>query len=264
MPYFFRPVRSDMRSFVRFVFSIFIVATPIAAMAQQKPATVLYSNYVKAKDGMRREYEDAAKRHLEWHRKNKDQWPINVWEIISGERTGQYSYGIGHRQWHDFDTRGDLEQSDMADYYATADKFIDYLKVSYYIYLPELSRSAPAGATPALMEVMRYRVKMDRIGEFLDANAKIKSAIEQSGAPLYCDVYQLFSGGEHPTYLFRIPRKNFADLDPPDPSMMAMLEKAYGHEEGQAVMNRLMESVVSVESELAAARPDMSYTPEAK
>jgi hypothetical protein len=242
------------------ILSALYLALPLAA--QEKPVTVLYSNYVKAKDGMRREYEDAAKRHLEWHRKNKDQWPIHVWEIISGERTGQYSYGIGHRQWHDFDTRGDLEQSDMADYYATADKFIDSIKVSYYLYVPELSRPAPADAPRPLVEVMRYRVKLDGVGDFLNATKKIHAAIEKVNAPIYYDLYQLFSGGEHPTYVFRYPRENFADLEPREPSIMAILEKAYGREEAQAVMNLLMRSVVSVESELAAARPDMSYAPE--
>jgi hypothetical protein len=251
-----------MRNRICLTVLIFILVSAGAAWAQQKPVTVLYSNYVKAKDGMRREYEDAAKRHLEWHRKNKDPWPIHVWEIVSGERTGQYAYGIGHRQWHDFDTRGDLEQSDMADYYATADKFIEYLKVSYYIHLPELSRPAPAGMAQTLVEVMRYRVKMEHIGNFLDATAKIKIATEKSGAPVYFEVYQLFSGGKHPTYMFRYPRKNFADMEPPEPSIMAMLEKAYGREEAQVVMNRLTGSVESVESELMAARPDMSYMPE--
>jgi hypothetical protein len=236
----------------------------LPAAAQQKPVTVLYSNYVKAKDGMRREYEDAAKRHLEWHRKNRDQWPINVWEIISGERTGQYSYGIGHRQWHDFDTRGDLEQSDMADYYATADKFIDSLKVTYYIYVPELSRPAPAGTPQPLVEVMRYRVKMDSVSGFLAAVKKMHEAIQKSDAPVYYDLYQLYSGGEHPTYVFRFPRKNFADFEPLDPSLMAILEKAYGREEAESVMKSFSGSVVSVESEIAAARLDMSYTPEAK
>lgn len=239
---------------------ILAVAPPLTA--QDKPVTVLYSNYVKAKDGMRREYEEAAKRHLEWHRKNKDPWPINVWEIISGERTGQYSYGIGHRQWHDFDTRGDLEQSDMADYYATADKFIDSLKVSYYIYMPELSRPAPLGTPRPLVEVMRYRVKMDGVAGFLAAAKKIHEAIQKSDAPVYYDLYQLYNGGEHPTYLFRFPRKNFAEFDPLDPSVMAILEKAYGREEAESVMKSFSGSVVSVESEIAAARADMSYMPE--
>lgn len=239
-----------------------VLALPVAA--QEKPVTVLYSNYVKAKDGMRREYEDAAKRHLEWHRKNKDRWPIHVWEIISGERTGQYAYGIGHRQWHEFDTRGELEQADMADYYATADKFIDFLKVSYYLYMPEMSRPAPPGSPQPLVEVMRYRVKMDGVAEFLAAARKMHEAIQNSDSPVYYDLYQLHNGGEHPTFVFRFPRKNFGDFEPLDPSVMAILEKAYGREEAASVMKSFSGSVVSVESEIAAARPDMSYAPEAK
>jgi hypothetical protein len=150
----------------------------------------------------------------------------------------------------------------MADYYATADKFIESLKVSYYLYLPDLSRPAPATMSPKLLEVMRYRVKLDRLDDFLEAMAKIKAAIEKADAPLYFDVYQLFSGGAHPTYMFRYPRPNFAGLEPPQPPLMALLEKAYGRGEAEAVMRRLMASVESVESELLAARPDMSYQPQ--
>ncbi len=239
---------------------ILSLASPLAA--QENRVTVLYSNYVKAKVGMRREYEDAAQRHLEWHRKNKDPWPIHVWEIISGERTGQYAYGIGHRHWHDFDSRGSLEAADMADFYATASAFVESIKVTYYIHMPELSRPAPHGAPRPLVEVMRYRVKLDGVAGFLAAAGKIHEAIQKTGSPVYYDLYQLYNGGEHPTYVFRFPRKNFAEFEPLQPSVMAILEKADGREEAESVMKSYAASVVSVESEIAAARPDMSYSPE--
>lgn len=247
---------------IRFAISALTLFVVLPLAAQENRVTVLYSNYVKPKVGMRREYEDAAKRHLEWHRKNKDPWPINVWEIISGERTGQYSYGIGHRHWHDFDTRGSLEEADMADYYATASSFVESIKVTYYIHMPELSRPAPPNPPRPLVEVMRYRVKMDGIAGFLGAARKIHEAIQKSDAPVYYNIYQLYNGGEHPTYAFRFPRKKFAEFEPLDPSVMAILEKAYGREEAESVMKSYSGSIVSVESEIAAARPDMSYKPE--
>ena len=43
---------------------------------------------------MRQQYEEAAKRHMDWLRKNQDTWPIFVFEIVTGARTGQYRTGL--------------------------------------------------------------------------------------------------------------------------------------------------------------------------
>jgi hypothetical protein len=74
----------------------------------------------------------------------------------------------------------------------------------------------------------------------------------------------LFNGGEHPTYVFTFPHKNWADFEPPEQTLRAVLEKAYGREEAESVLKLFDKSVHCVRSEIAASRPDLSYTPPAK
>ena len=239
---------------------VWLLAVPL--LAQEKPGTVAGVWHVKLKAGMRQQFEQANKRHMEWHRQQKDTWAVDVWETASGQRVGQYGYGSFGHHWKDLDSHAKFDEADMADYYANVAPYVESMAGGYYLYHPEMSRPME-GAAP-LFEVVEYHLNIGGESDFLMALRKVQEAIQKSNYPVNYYTYELFNGGEHPTYVFTFPHKNWADFEPPEQTLRAVLEKAYGREEAESVLKLFDKSVHCVRSEIAASRPDLSYTPPAK
>ncbi|MBZ5671522.1 MAG: hypothetical protein LAO04_17575 [Acidobacteriia bacterium] len=247
----------------QFLFTLaFVLLLALPLLAQEKPGTVAGVWHVKVKPGMRQQFEQANKRHMEWHRQQKDTWAVDVWEIASGQRVGQYGYGSFGHHWKDLDSHAKFDEADMADYYANVAPYVESMVGGYYLYHPEMSRPME-GAAP-LLEVVEYHLNMGGESDFLMALRKVQEAIQKSNYPVNYYTYELFNGGEHPTYVFTFPHKNWADFEPPEQTLRAVLEKVYGREEAESVLKLFDKSVHCVRSEIAASRPDLSYAPPAK
>ena len=247
----------------QFLFTLaFVLLLALPLLAQEKPGTVAGVWHVKLKPGMRQQFEQANKRHMEWHRQQKDTWAVDVWEIASGQRVGQYGYGSFGHHWKDLDSHAKFDEADMADYYANVAPYVESMVGGYYLYHPEMSRPME-GAAP-LLEVVEYHLNIGGESDFLMALRKVQEAIQKSNYPVNYYTYELFNGGEHPTYVFTFPHKNWADFEPPEQTLRAVLEKVYGREEAESVLKLFDKSVHCVRSEIAASRPDLSYAPPAK
>jgi hypothetical protein len=237
-----------------------LLALPL--LAQEKPGTVAAVFIAKPKAGMRQQFEQANKRHMDWHRQQKDTWAVNVWEIVSGEHVGQYGYGSFGHHWKDFDSHAKFDEADMADYYANVAPYVEPVVARYYVHHPEISR--PMESNAPLAEVVEYRLNMGAESDFLLAGRKILEAIQKTNYPVYYEVYELWDGGEHPTYVMVFPHKNWADFEPPEQTFMAMMEKAYGRDEAESILKLFDKSVRGVRSQIIAERPDLSYSPPAQ
>ncbi|MBZ5514180.1 MAG: hypothetical protein LAN62_04915 [Acidobacteriia bacterium] len=248
----------------RFFFTVGLVCLlALPLLAQEKPGNVATATYVKPKPGMRQQFEQANKRHMEWHRQQKDTWTINVWEVISGEHIGQYGYATVGHHWKDFDARAKFDEADMADYMANVAQYVDLESNTYWIHHPDQSRPLPGDAPIQLYEAVRYHLNVDGESDFLLTGRKILEAIQKTNYPVYYEAYELWDGGEHPTYLLIFPHKNWADFEPPEQTFPAMLEKAFGRDEAESLMKLSSKSIHCVHSEVWVARPDLGYVPPA-
>jgi hypothetical protein len=239
---------------------VFLLALPL--LAQEKPGTVGMVFMVKAKAGMRQQFEQANKRHMDWHRQQKDTWAVDVWEVVSGEHVGQYGYGSFGHHWKDLDSHAKFDEADMADYLANVAQYVEPVVARYYVSHPDLSR--PMEGEAPLAEVVEYRLNMAGESDFLMAVRKVHEAIQKGNYPLYYHLYELYNGGEHPTYVFVFLHKNWADFEPPEETFRGMLEKAYGRDEAESILKLFDKSVHGVRSQIIAFRPDLSYSPPAQ
>jgi hypothetical protein len=241
---------------------VWLLALPL--LAQEKPGTVAGVWYIKPKVGMQQQFEQALKRHMDWHRQQKDTWTVKVWQVGTGERTGQYGRGVFGLHWKDLDSRAKFMEADGADYNANVAQYEESEVGAVYLYHPELSRPMPGDVPTPIYSTVWYQLNMDGESDFLLAIRKAHEAIQKANWPVYYEFYELFNGGEHPTYVLTFPHKNWADFEPPEQTFRAVLEKAYGREEAESVLKLFDKSVHCVRSELAVSRPDLSYVPEAK
>ncbi len=248
---------------MRFFFILgFVCLLALPLLAQEKPGNVAGAWYVKPKPGMKPQFEQALKRHMEWHKQLKDTWTIYVEQAVVGDRVGLYEIAVGGHHWKDFDARAKFNEADDADFYAHVAQYVDLVGSRFWIYHPELSR--PMSGDAPFGEYVEEHLNMDGESDYLLVVRKVHAAIEKANRPVYYEIYELFDGGEHPTYGVVFPHKNWAEFEPPEQTLRDVLEKAYGRDEAEALLKTFFKTVHCVKSEVWVSRPDLGYSPPAK
>lgn len=231
------------------------VGAPIAA--QDTPGTIGQVIVTRVKAGMGKQYQEGRKRHMAWHKKQGDSWTWSTSEVTSGPYTGSYlTFSFGHR-WKDFDDwEARFGQGDTADVDLNLTPYAESTTISYYQFLPELSR--PPATVPRMNEVIHFLLNPDKESEFRHTQQRIHEAIGKTNWPSNYSFYALQNGGEGPHFVLVLPRNSFAEMAGPELSLPAMLTKAFGGYEANAILGAIGQATKSQWSELLVYRPDLS------
>ena len=225
----------------QFVFALLCLAG-VPGYAQQLTARMVA---IKPREGQDVQFERGYKRHLEWHRANKDTWRWYGWSVISGERQGYFIDGSFGHAWSDFDAPVAPPAGDRADNELNVGPFAHFLSVASYVLLPELSSSSAleAGSPTPLLHTRYYRRYPGKDADFERALLNMHRAYAKSAHPRAYTWYKLADGGEHPAYLLMLPLMHWED--------MQGIDQQFG----------TMDGVREVRSEMLRYRADMSYLP---
>lgn len=225
-----------------------------AALAQDTPGNVAQVFFVKPKADMRAQFEAGGKRHMEWHRQKKDNWAWPVWEVVAGEDTGSYiAATLGHH-WKDFDDKAEFMAADDADYNTNIAPYVESVIGRFYVSLRGISRPPDGTRSSNFTEMIEFRVKVGAEADFLHVMRKAHEAIQKTNWPVRYIWYDLYVGGDHPTFVLILPREKWEDFKPLDPSFPAMLEKAFGRSEADSLMRMLTKSIESQRSQIMVIR----------
>jgi len=252
---------------VRFkTFAYLIVLTLATTTVAQSSGRIAYFHLNRVKPSMAAQFETARKRHWLWHQKMGDTWSFHVWQIVSGEASGTYmvcSFGHTWKEVDESDQRVGGEEDDPS---ASVEPYLDAEWESYYRYLPDLSLAPKEGFSPsAKLAVIRLLLKPEEVESFMAAQSKIKDALTKEGHSAPIRWYQLVSGGEGPQFLLLADRANWAAYEPPTQKTLdAMVEEAYGKEQGGAILRAVRSAVRSQYLETWQYRSDLSFVPSAK
>ena len=202
---------------------------------------------IKPRAGMQREFEAGYKRHLEWHRQNKDTWTWYGWQIISGDRFGYFMDGTFDHNWTDFD-RAVAPAEDAADNFLNVAPYGDFLSLSHY----ELVTAVNQGnllerRTPStFIELVHYQLHPGTEAAFENAIRQMESRqAAAKGAPRAW--YKLVSGGPLPSYLLMIAVNKLSELG------------ELGSD--ASLLRQVKASVKEMKSETLRYRSDLSYLP---
>jgi hypothetical protein len=227
--------------------------------AQGGPDKVCEVNVNVPKPGGAKTWEDARKKHNEFHKTEKDKTGIAVWEITTGPAEGSYLSASCGLAWKDLD-REEFDKRDAADRAKTLTPFVGETHLSYYVLRQDLSTGTEAATPTKMMTVIHYFVKPSGLAQFNDAVKRINAAIAQTKYPSKPSRwYALANGGEGPHFVLVTDRNSFADMQGPEQSMVEMLKQAYGAED--KTLQSLREAVDHTVSELLVYRADLSYIP---
>ena len=221
----------------------------------------------KIKPGMTRQYEEGRKKHMDWHRQQNDAWSWYTWEILTGENTGSYVVGsFGHR-WSELDSRTKFEAADSADAMAHMGRALESEMQSYYRFRADLSPSTPPPQPAPLGVVTHFLLNPDGLNDFIESAKKVSQGIKKTNYPLSGAMrwYQLQNGGPSPHLVLVGDRANWAAFEPPTQKTLdAMMEEAYGKEQGAAILSTLRKAIRSVSTETIRYRAELSYVAESK
>jgi len=241
-------------------FAICLSLSASTATSQPAQGEVSQVHFVQPRASELAQWEDAYKKHVEWHRSKTDPWAWLVWEITTGERTGQFAIGTFLHEWKDME-RGALGAEDRADVLKNQQKYTESHTSEIWRYRPGISTPPKDSGPPAYAIVYYRHVKQGMLGTYMGAVRKINDAIANAewGVGYYRNV--LLNSGAEPTMVRFVARPTWEDFTPPTPSFPKLLEDAYGKEEAAAILDALGRSVESGWSEIWTYRPDLSYLP---
>jgi hypothetical protein len=241
---------------------VWLIAVTAGVCMGQQPESIARIGFFKPKPGMARQFEEGRKRHNEWHRSQNDTWIWDTWEIVVGQRAGEYVTGSFNHKWADFDTFADkLEKADTADIATNLEPYIESETPMLYAYRADLSRP-PAGNTPSpLSQVLHFRLKQGATQDFEQSVRRINEAIRKTNWPVHFMWYQLVNGGPEPQMTLVLPHDNWASFKEPEPSFPQMLENAFGKQGAEALLRSFGTTVESERDEVVRYRPDLSYRP---
>lgn len=245
------------------VFSVAVLllalAVPVAAQ-EEGPLSMMY--FVKVKSGMALQFEEALRAHVAWLGQQNEQWPWGIWMRAAGDDLGVYAIGsFGHTFEH-FDARGALWQSNRQHWLSTVSQYVESISGHVSVMRADISRPMEGMEGPApLAWVIGHQLKVGTEEEFNHAAKRIHEAIVKTNWPVHYEWVQVIAGGPSPSFALVIPGQKWTDFNQPEEPFRAMLEKAYGREGAQALIDIFDKITVSESSAIYVYRADLSYMP---
>jgi len=231
-------------------------------LSAQVKGNIVWAEYQKPDPVRKAQYEAARKEKLKWHRDKNDPLPLYVWEVVSGERTGQYLVAVSVKDWEVFDSTPVSIEENKKRFMETFKTEVMGVRTFFMDHLVEVSRN-PDMETPAPMTILRYyKVAYGKWGDFYNLLRKFREAAEVGEWPVRYSWFSVNNGAEEPMFVEAIPKKNWADMSPPAKAPLQLAMDLFGPEETISMTNLMSVIVEKEDSEILRYRPDLSYIPE--
>jgi len=185
------------------VLGIALVSGPGLLAAQTGPGPFARIVLLRAREGMSAQFEAGYRRHLEWHRSNRDPWSWYGWSVVFGERVDWFMDGtFGH-------SAGSLDSAvapaaDGRDADTNVASYADFMSNGIYEFLPDVSNGSPEPPPSPLLELATYDLEPGA-GPAFEQRLRTRKG---DGSESHW--FRLVAGGSIPRYLCLRPRQNLA------------------------------------------------------
>lgn len=225
---------------LRTLFGFVVMMTCIYLPAQEVVRIVTW----QPKPGMERSFEEGYKRHLNWHRANKDRWKWEGWTLTSGERADWFTDATFGHKWSDFDTPLD-PAGDGADNEKNVAPFADLRDVTAYEVVAATEAFESEWLKSRFLTFVRFEIAPGREAEF---ESEMRNSLQKQG-PLPYMLLRPASGTVQ--YLVLIPA-----------GKASAVGEAMGATRVALAPLAQRNLAVRVSTETARYRPELSYQPE--
>jgi hypothetical protein len=239
-----------------------LMATPV--LAQKQPDVCQVSVWT-AKAGSEAAWAEGRKKHMEFHKAQKDAFGWFTWEVLNGDRAGSFLTGTFDHYWKDYDGRDAFDALDGADIARTTGPLTASSTTGFWIHMSGASRTKPGATVPSkYSQLTHYYVNLADVPRFEDALETAKAELDKISWPTYSSWYRLASGGDGPHYVLATGRDSYADFAPPEKTLIQALSESMGPRKADELMSTVRESTAKLYTEVLQYRPDLSYVPAAK
>jgi hypothetical protein len=208
------------------------------------------------------QFENARRKMVQWHRDQNSALPVYVWEVISGERTGQYLVAVSVEDWEVFDKNPFAASAGRISPMSRLEAGTAGVHTFFMDHLMEVSRDSDS-KTPAAMAVLRYyKIAYGKWGEFYNLLRKFKEAADEGAWPVHYSWFSVNNGMEEPLFVEAVPKANWAAMAPPQKAPLQLAMDLFGPEETISMTNLMGQVIEEETSEILRYRADLSYFPE--
>ena len=246
---------------------LMLATFPLAAQEAQVgegdelPGAIAREFTITVPPGNTRQFEEAYKGHVAWHAERNDTWRWDTWQQISGPNLNTYVIRTDGHTWAELDADPEFRKADVAHFVENVAQFTSNIAGQTSEARWNLSHWSLEG-TPAMVYIYEFYIRRGRVDEFNQALKKIKQAAEKTNWALRYLVIERATGGRIPKFVAVLPYANWADVEGPELSFPAMLEKGLGKSEAEEVLKMFDESIEKEIATMYAYRADLSYVPE--
>ncbi len=153
----------------------------VAPVLAQKSPEVCQISVWKVKPGAGAAWAEGRKKHMEFHKQQKDALGWYTWEIINGDRAGSFITGTFDHYWKDFDGREAFDVMDAADIAKTSGPATESSSDGYWIHMGAASRNEPGATGPSkYSQLVHYYVRIADVPRFEDALETITAELNKT------------------------------------------------------------------------------------
>jgi hypothetical protein len=229
----------------------------------QNASNVCRIFFSKPKPGEDQQYEAGRKKHMQFHRDQKDTWTWNTYAIETGDNAGMYVTSSCGHAWKDFDEwEARMGKADTADGDKNLTPYVQSGRNGFYVYRSDMSLAPANQPAPPITAVTVFVLHPGAVPDFIAAIKKVNDALaKQADWPKTGGWLQLVNGGEGPTFVLLNARKNWADFAPLPKTLADVLNDTYGKETSDQIQKTLRDCTAQQFTEAATYRADLSYVP---
>lgn len=233
---------------------------PAAGHAQTAAGNAAMVVWVDPLPGHGAAFEEGVRRHTSAMQEAGDTRTWVMFEVIAGERTGQYVVGTFNHAWADFDQPPPVDRAtgerSMTE---NISPHVEGVEIQYAVRDPELSMWSPDDPIAPMYQVIEWTIKPGHMPAFETFLAKVRAAFEGMGEGGSYSIFRPVIGGTGSRLSLSIPRQGFAEFAEDDPDWLEnMMREAYGTAETRMLMEGADAALASERSHMLVLRPDLS------
>jgi hypothetical protein len=233
---------------------------PASSQAQDAGGNIAQTVIVDPLPGHGLAFEEGMKAHQENMIRAGDESVWVTFEIVAGERSGQFMVGSFGHDWADFDQAPPVDPARAQE--SMADNIMPHVgdfRVQWMERLVDLGGWTPDSPQAPMYEVVSFQVRTGMDSAFENFLKKMKHALEEAGTMPAYSVFVPVLGGNGGQWAISVPHQTMAEFGGPSRDWMEqLLVQVYGHADMQVIIDGLNAAVESTTSELFVLRPDLS------
>ena len=232
------------------------IASP--AFGQDHPVAPTYASVyeISPVPGQALDFEEALKGHVQWAKRQDSGLDWTTYEIVAGNRVGNYFVMSGNQSWEAYDGNVAFEAKARARWRAEVSRHVQSVKGGIYRLMSDFSRIPEDAHTYPFATVSFFSMRPTSARHFRRTLRQVTDAMKTQAAAPPVLWFQQERGGEQGTHLSLNPFRKWTDW--PNRASSQAMSKAVTPEESELIVGELAKVILREETGVIALRPGLS------